>query len=392
MSALKPNQVTVFDRARNYTFFFYLLGQNSCNPHQSAARNCSKFTNAIPSIVSILSNLLIAVIGIIYRYNYDGFYEQTDSVVTYVLLVLQFITNLMMMLQSICYASDIRAIYDKVESVRARATENMRHLIEYEQFDRQYRRSAITVATIYCASLAIKFYFTSAKTHIMVQSAQMLLLGYSLTDNVHTLFYIQLFLFLLASTTSCARGQANRSDRQCSRLVASVQMYEHALLLANLRYIKRVHYILFDISLLINKRFGWGLVALLVMNFVEVAYSSYWIFLYTNDYYSHLFISNFLYYIMCLFVMFIVCSFMSFSCRFGTHSIALYGLVQPTFCPAGHFCLNSLPQQYHLPAHRIVRGWPCTHSGTRRGNSCNESGSVATLPATRVPHSRPELL
>lgn len=291
MSALERAQVTLFDRARNYNFIFYLFGQNSCNPHLSSVQNWSKLANIVPSIISVLSNLFIAIVGIIYRYNYDGFYEQTDSVVTYILLVLQFLTNLVSMWQSIYYASTFRAIYDKMETVRVYITENLEYKCEFEQFGRQYRRNAIFIAFIYFTSVLIKFTFTSVKTHLVVQSAQMLLLAYTLTDNVHTLFYVELLLFFLVSMTSYVRDYANYSVRRRSHYPA-ICIYEQTVELTNLRNAKRIYYLLYDVSILINERFGWGLVALLLMNFCEVAYSSFWIFLYLNAYHSHLFISN----------------------------------------------------------------------------------------------------
>lgn len=291
----KSVPTALFLQARSYIFIFYLLGQNSYNPRLSSIQTkWSRFVNFLPSILSILTNFILTIVGITYRYNYEDFYEQTDSVVTYILMSLQFTTNLVMMLQSIRYASKVCIIYEKMELVRKQTADNLRFTIEFEPFERRYRRNLFLIGIIYTVTVIIKFIFPSTKTHIVVQTVQILQLAYTLTDNLHALFYIELLVHFLQATTRCVHGYANHIEHR-RIYYPTIRMYEQGMALANLRYIKRIYYQLFDISLLINKRFGWSLVALFVMNFVELAYSSYWVFLYLNAYHSHLFISNNIY-------------------------------------------------------------------------------------------------
>lgn len=290
MSTLIFENITVFHRARNYLFIFYLLGQNSYNPHSKLQHKFNKLANAIPSIVSSLLSLSISITGCIYRYHYEGFYETTDSVVSYVLLVLQFLTNFVTMLQSLYYSSDIRMLLDKFENVRLEAKQHLHFTISFDEFDKRYRRKVAIVASIYLISLGIKFYFTSTKTHIVVQTAQMILLGLTLMVNLHSLFYIELLLFCLSSTMRCVE-EFSRSYCIGVNGVKTI-VYDNSAMALKLHYVKRILFLLYDISLIINKQFGWSLLTLLILNFVEGAYSSYWVFLYLNAYHSHLFIST----------------------------------------------------------------------------------------------------
>lgn len=275
-------------QARYYLWLFYLLGQNSLNPLKNRNEYYNKPINVAPAILSIVLSLCIAIAGIFYRFNYNGFYEQTDSVVTYFLLALHFATNFVTMLQSLFYASDIELLLKKFETVRMQTKQYFHYDIEYEHFSKGYRRKASIVLIFFCVSALIRSFFKSAKTHIVVQTAQMLLLGYTLTDNLHALFYIQMLLFFLSSLISCVKNLTIQS-----KLIYKVQLDGNTIMANNLRYVKQIHYLLFNISMLINNRFGWSLIALMILNFVEVAYTSYWIFLYLSAYHSHLFIRKY---------------------------------------------------------------------------------------------------
>lgn len=277
------------DQARHYLLAFYLLGQNSFNPRINRDKYYNKLINVAPSIISILSSFSASIMGIIYRYNYEGFYEQTDSVVTYVLLLLHFATNCVTMLQALFHASDMQLLFEKFENVQQQSRHHLHYEISFDNFDKGYRRKAGIVVTVFCASVLIRFYFQSAKTHIVVQTAQMLLLGFTLTDNLHSLFYIHLLMFFKSSLTGCVRNFANQSMLTHNVAPSNGQ----SIITSNLRYVKRIHYLLFNISLTVNKCFGWGLVALMILNFVEVAYTLYWVFLYLSAYHSHLFIRKY---------------------------------------------------------------------------------------------------
>lgn len=151
--------------------------------------------------------------------------------------------------------------------------------IDYKPFERTFQWRLRFVLLVFLVILVMKILFNSYVGIESDEIAQFFIYYLKEFALLHILFHIEFVNFLLQTINT----EFNPCHKQCEYVVKPIQPKTIELLLA-MRHCKYIHFRVWKIFRILNIRFGWILVALLLAILLDISYSSYWlwVFLYIH--------------------------------------------------------------------------------------------------------------
>lgn len=254
------------------TFLFYLLGQNSYN------LRASKFSVWLQHIPNILS-LLTAIVGICWHLLKERSLHRPVTIVSYIKLIVAVSVNAMVFLEFFVMPNGVRKLNFAYKDAIDYLERKLHVKIDYMPFKRSFRCKVRIVLLVFLLVLGIKILFNSYVGIESDEIAQFFIYYLKEFALMHILFHIDFVNFLMETINR----EFNPLPNQCEYVVKPIQPKTIELLLA-LRHCKYIHFRVWEIFRILNIRFGWVLVALLLAILLDISYSSYWlwVFLYIH--------------------------------------------------------------------------------------------------------------
>lgn len=224
------------------------------------------FLQYFPRILFLIVSVVISYKGV----NMAAFSEISEFIVFVIILCLQTTINLLVIAESIFVPRAFNKLKSQFEYTTAYLETRLNVRIPMKEFKRNFMFKVILNIAMFLTTIA------AARTKRAFQPVDVLIflsMNYKHFTTAHILLNVEYLKHILATLNRQFDGV------QC----------EHALKVFNsniseicfcFKLHKFVHFKLWKISQLINKRFGLILIALVMAYILEVSYSAYWIIVY----------------------------------------------------------------------------------------------------------------
>lgn len=266
---------------QRHLLIFYLLGQGAMvhqNHTLKPMQNCchKSYVEYIPSAVYLLITIFITIIAIFTHHSYSLYYERTATRVTYLIILGSILINCTVIFQVIFFRSKTVILLEKCEAIVHYFRAKQKIKVSFEAFKRTYVLKTCTIFIFYLLTVLIKVNVGSRKISRSVQLCTLFMSFFKNLTNIHVLWYIELLNTLLG----IMNGQVSFADVDLDDGYIVSNDYKFV---DNLRHCKYIHFKLFEILQLMNAHFGWIMVTICLVNFIDASYAAFWIFIYLQE-------------------------------------------------------------------------------------------------------------
>lgn len=172
----------------------------------------------------------------------------------------------------------IHRIYNKIEK---NLQLHWKRQLNVTKFLKTYCAQVLFVILIFVVLLIVKFTMKYWAVGWTVEMSYSFFRIYRFIVALHALFYVKLLTALIDCSQEFPVNFLNINHHQNSNVVHSHQIDEIAKqnhLIEIIKQYKNIHYTVHTAITLLNDIFGWTFVSLLILNSLDFAYASYWVY------------------------------------------------------------------------------------------------------------------
>lgn len=248
-------------------FVFHLFGQNSYN---SPTNKTSVWLQHIPRTAFVL-----VVAGIICKQCFfGGKGHKPEPLIFYMILTMNFTINALVFLEYFLVPNGVPRLSCAYKQAIACLERKLCVEIDYERFRRSFRCNLEIIFWTFLLTLIVKIVFALYGNGSITEFVLLFLYYLKHFSTLHILFHVELVHTLLR-----AINNEFGSVKQRDFTIKTVQPKTIELLLT-LRNCKYAHFRIWKIFRILNIRFGWILIALMLATLLDISYSSYWIWVF----------------------------------------------------------------------------------------------------------------
>lgn len=255
---------------RRFKFLFNFFGLSQFDSQITvSSKSRSKFTATV--YLSVL--MVLFCLFIYYRIYFSSPRKTIFSLITYMNLSSELLLQFTIVGQVVCFYKDLNKLRLSYDFIEKYMRNRIGYVIQFNDFQKRIFFLAIIVLVPHMGTLVLR------KTLFQIQFKTayglILLFFYLLSSLVklHIIIHVELLKYFLKLTTRWLQWKVQLSEFSA---VDKEQLTGYTEIL----HLKLVHFKLWDLSMNINRIFGWSLGAIIVRNFFEMAYGSYWLYLY----------------------------------------------------------------------------------------------------------------
>lgn len=252
-------------------FLFYLLGQNSYNlPAQCRYR---AWLQHIPRIFC----LFVAFASICRICDAWHQQQQPVSLVMHIIFAVTFSINALVFVEYFTVPNGIEKLNATYKDAIDYLERKMYTKIDYDYFERSFRCKLHVILWTCLLTLAIKMLFVSNGDIPAFETIWFLLYYLKHFTFAHILLHIDFVQFLMQTI--------NREfDPNCEQFDFMIKMAQPKtiVLLQTVRHLKCIHFRVWKIVQVLNIRFGWILIALMLVTLLDISYSTYWMWVFIH--------------------------------------------------------------------------------------------------------------
>lgn len=265
---------------------FFVIGFSSFHPRSKSERPKSHHKSwiykCVPFIpVSVLSVVVFSSFFFAFyaQNSLTSYYEAIDAIQSYSLILSEYITNLTVIGQSFLYRRNFIQLHQKFVDIVSYANTRIKCYIQFDSFHQKYLKLVYILSGIFILTVVVRHVVWSAVANVYVQDSLLTLQLFSIIVTLHAVFYIGLVIYLMDNINNCYQAKLQVSGcilTPSHHFLCSG--YENDLI--SLKRLKHLHYKLWEITKFVNQTFGWSITTLIFRNWIEIAYSIYWMYIY----------------------------------------------------------------------------------------------------------------
>lgn len=262
---------------KDFYFWFMIFGQNTCNPTETSAR-LHKFLGIpyVPQIISWMLTILCSYIVCTKKYTKIS---KSEAVILCVLLIGNTLPNIFVIWQSFSMPASTRYLEKSYKDLSAYVKDNLGIDIDvrFPDFKRNihHKVKCIVLCTIF--SISIRLLYPSPVYGRVPDIFVGILVLYKIVAIIHAVFYIETSRFMLISSSRCIVTVS--TDKTVLKANEALHM---------LRHLKIIHFKIYQVYKVLNTRFGWILIAVIIESLVMSSKALYWIFVYSTSFHGGL--------------------------------------------------------------------------------------------------------
>lgn len=258
---------------KKYLLIFFFLGQNSVDiigDKKSILRWCLQY---VLRVLSLLISVATLSIELTRQSIQDHFREEAQKIILVTILMLSTTIGATILFENFFMPNCVHKSNEKFQNLVFFLESELNIVFDKNEFMQHFRNKLIVfLSVIFGAAFAQVFTFFSWEITFSE------LTSFYLVNAKHfTVAYILIWIdFLKCILISMNRQLDIVQIHMSSRLFPS-NIYQF---LVTLKHYKLVHYEVWKVNQFLNRRFGWVLVIIVLANFLDISYSSYWLFVY----------------------------------------------------------------------------------------------------------------
>lgn len=251
-------------------FVFYLLGQNSYNLRANRFRVWLKH---IPRILC----LFLSCAGIACHLAIEWSLQRPIALVNIIKLTVAFLISTLVVFEYFMTPNGVRKLNFAYKDLIDYLERKLYVKIYYDRFKRTFQGELLMVLSVFLFVFITKAIFLSYGDMDAAELAQFFIYYLKQFPLLHILFHFEFVHFSMQTINT----ELNPMNEQYEYVINPVQPKTVELLLL-LRHWKHIHFRVWEIFRILNLRFGWILMALMLATLLDVTYSSYWMWVYIH--------------------------------------------------------------------------------------------------------------
>lgn len=260
--------------SERYLYWFYLLGLSIYNPRDSSpSKGCSLIRKFIPSTCFLLVTLLSGFL------SFDQFATKKialNDCLHVIFIMFMVITSIVAFKRSSFFRGDTKYVWTYLVDLHQFISNRLKFHINFKNFVGIYTRKLICVAFFFSCLVTFKFYHRIHAGNFVRQVATLNLSLITLGVNLHILFYVDLFNFIIETINQYTLKGIEST--QMDTFIVDVKMTNFSEHIIHLfRILKLIHFKLWKTCCMVNSEFGVVLTLLIIQNTNTAIQAFYWI-------------------------------------------------------------------------------------------------------------------
>lgn len=268
------NVISRTNHLKNYLLWFYIFGQNTCIPIYPSNKNFNIFIRYVPQAVTVLLTVL-CFCGMYNDINKRSImsYSNRGTMFAFISLTNTITPNIFAMCESFRLPESTRYLMSMFISISNSMERKFNTTIRMERFLNKFRIKIIKLVIFYSIASA---YLVTISLHSSYYSIQLnaAMNFFKIVVVAHICFYIEFISFFLESIKKVLDNTV-KDDYVLRLSVAHINETVKIL-----RYIKYFHYKIHGCCGIINKHFGWIIIAIVLESASSLIRSGFYIFFY----------------------------------------------------------------------------------------------------------------
>lgn len=271
---------------RPYLYVFYCLGLTPVDIQPKYLK--IRFIRLLPIFMQIsfaLSSSILITKSIIQISKRDlEFYGRTELVFFYLWIFSQYLRTIVIFIQCIFFKSLITEITTIFQNLEIYFVTHFHYQILYDSFAKEYRTKVVLVTVLYAQSVTSFLIRCWMEKRLPVDKLLLIILvAYTIATFFHIIFYIEMLSFYIDQLLIIVNEnniKHNRDEIENNLLIRNPG--NNHRMWSKLHCVKTVHFRLWEVSRQINAYFGWCIIVIFLLTFIDTIYSVYWLFDHTQ--------------------------------------------------------------------------------------------------------------
>lgn len=279
---MKLNQLINF-----HQIIFHIFGQNLYNPMRYSNNRLYLAARYIPTLLmSFVFGAFYFCWTIAQASLFDIATDLTDAIIINVLGLTYLLSVISSIVQSYSQQNKFHHMLELIKCIEMNFLDKFNLQINCDKFVVKYLLQFIATILLYSMTVFMKFYFsTNITTWIELFYSFGRLMGVLI--NLYITFYISLLNSLMTLLKE-VKFLVNKNELLSSCYYMTTTCECFCKMLCNY---KILHFKISLVSIYMNDVFGWTLVATTIRTFIEMSYTSFWVYFYLQrDVREHVFV------------------------------------------------------------------------------------------------------
>lgn len=203
----------------------------------------------------------------------EDYCQRQLTLVNYIKLIVTLCIATLVFTEYYLVPNGVRKLHRAYGDVIAYVEQKIYVQMPYDNFKCTFQRKWQLILAVFVAILVLKMIFVTYADIDSAEIAQLFVNNLKQFALMHILFHIEFVQFLMRTI--------NAELKPMSMLNVAHQPTTIELLFT-LRHCKHIHYRIWRVFRIVNVRFGWILIALLLAALLDISYASYWAWVYIH--------------------------------------------------------------------------------------------------------------
>ena len=275
-----------------FLLIFFLFGHSCFYPKTEKLKKRSNLAicHIIPvalfglNVISACALLYFNEVTSLKVQERDALENASQMALTYIKLACHTLVNTIIIVQAMHQRKNIQQLFFKIQQIARNSKQKLGHDMCFMRFRRDFLRKVMLTVVFFAMNVGIRFITPSLRLYRVVQPSLMLYQWNTNIGCLHATFYTNLLGSIMKSINENVDSEQCHCHYCCSHVVNVLVFGDVNNAINKLKRYKFMHYKLWETSQLINQQFGCSLVAMMIIYFMEMSYSCYWIYLYMQPF------------------------------------------------------------------------------------------------------------
>lgn len=206
------------------------------------------------------------------------FSHMSETLVLYLILIIAFAINALVFLEYFAVPNGVQSVNFAYKETINYLKQRIHVQIDYAQFEQTFQCYVKIIFWTFLLTLVIKVIFVIDGDGRYFGMTIVFFYYLKHVVSLHIVFHVEFVHFLLQTINREFDTRCNQSEFMI-RMVQSKPIE----LLQTLHQLKCVHFRVWKIVRVLNTRFGWILIALMLATILDISYSTYWMWIFIHN-------------------------------------------------------------------------------------------------------------
>lgn len=257
--------------SQTFPYLFYLFGLTTFNPF---TRQITNSCNTIPALILATVIVIATIATFIAQYiehSLQSLVIINVAAVSFVLI--ECTTCFAIIYKTFAPREHTQQLWHQLKAIENVYKFKFNENVDFKCFHRKYCCEIGAMLCIHLVHIMVNIAFNYCVWDIVVKLMTLTLFTVALINTFQILFYVRLLLhFMRVFNERFSAFEIDSKQSEIFRLGA----WQTIMLIEHFKYIKKVHYLLWDISVLVNQHFGSIIILLFLQNSFDSVHAVYW--------------------------------------------------------------------------------------------------------------------